>query len=367
MAAVAAPPPQRPALPTASRMTPLEVDAQLQVAELMFRNLLAGKRVTVEPHQEKDDWYKKNLGEDWVEKNRLQRLEVTRQMEESGENSPMWIEALANANDISYEVLEAADGHGGAVASSHSYGRSPGELLRLRERGDVSEAELLRRRREILEQFRALEPKVRISYYARCGAGDQLGGLRACVAVLRLFVQDAEVLGACAKCLRLMITDHDYNRDGLAALWLGRLQPKVARSEGEDSGEEDKGGWSFLRAALDAFATQAGAEPFVAGQAEGQKAEGLSERRDEVALQIAECVVAARAAPAMQAQLALLRREASAVSSPSTALASSAEHSELREMLPSVRQMAHQLMEKGSDRRVLLGELLEMLGTDAGE
>lgn len=227
--------------PDGLRLTPMEIDVQLQVAELTFRNLLEGKRLMVEPCQQRDDWYRKHLGEDWVERNKLQRQEVKRQMDEDGENTPMWTEALANTSDIAWEVLEV--------------GRQGRE--KVRQLKDVD-------RTEVLEQFRSLLPKVSVSHYARCGAGDQLGGLRACIAVLRLFIRDAEVLGACACCLRLIITDHSYNRDGLAAISL----PTPPAERGEDHVDR---GWSFLRAALDAFATQAGAEPFQSETEEDQE------------------------------------------------------------------------------------------------
>lgn len=42
-----------------------------------------------------DSWYRETFGEDWVKKNLAQRRELERQAKETGENSPMWVEAAS--------------------------------------------------------------------------------------------------------------------------------------------------------------------------------------------------------------------------------------------------------------------------------
>ena len=79
-------------------------------------------------------------------------------------------------------------------------------------------------------------------------------------------------------------------------------------------------GWSFLRHALDAVAVQAGAMPFggynpgddPGGQPGLEATPRAFERSPEAAVRLAECIVAMRGAPALQAQLALLREPAPA-------------------------------------------------------
>eukprot|EP00403_Amphidinium_massartii_P026368 CAMPEP_0178389228 /NCGR_PEP_ID=MMETSP0689_2-20121128/10003_1 /TAXON_ID=160604 /ORGANISM="Amphidinium massartii, Strain CS-259" /LENGTH=318 /DNA_ID=CAMNT_0020009661 /DNA_START=22 /DNA_END=978 /DNA_ORIENTATION=+ len=272
------------------RMTPLEVDLQLQAAELVFRSILQGKSVGVCYPEDLTEWQREVLGDEWVVKNKQQRREVTRQMNAEGENTPMWMEALAHMGEIAWEVLEA--GYSGE---------------RVRTLSQIN-------RQEIIEQFKELEPKVRISQFARCGAGDKMHGLRACIAILRLFVEDPEVLDWCSKCLLLIISDNRYNRDGLAELSMP-MPPNERAADAEETG------WSFLYAALHAFVTQATNNPDL-----------------PVAAQLAACLVQTRRAPAMELQLRALGEE--------TPEDAQEERKALKEMLPQARTCVQDMFDK---------------------
>mmetsp|Transcript_3217 Transcript_3217/g.6303 ORF Transcript_3217/g.6303 Transcript_3217/m.6303 type:complete len:377 (+) Transcript_3217:99-1229(+) len=272
--------------PYFSRMTPMEFDMQLQGAELIFRSLLQGQRIALSQHEDIDDWFSEVLGEKWCADNSKQRKEILNTMMQDGENSPAWMESLAHMSDIAWEVFE---------------GGVKGERVR---KLDIMD------RTEIIEQFKDLLIKVRISHYARCGAGDRLYGFRACIAILRVFIRDAEMLDYCAQVLKSCVTDNAYNRDGIASLSV----PYPPPAEREDT-DKDRG-WSFFRAALDAFMVQAGAEPYGLDEPEEKSDMELEgkiivyrEARKEVALKIADAIVAVREAPAFIAQLALLREE----------------------------------------------------------
>lgn len=306
--------------PLHMRMTPMEFDIQLQAAELVFRSILEGKRLGVHPAQDIDDWYKEVLGEAWIQQNNQQRKEVLRQMKAAGENTPEWIESLAHMGDIAWEVLEAGNN---------------GERLRKLE--DID-------RVEVIEQFKELLPKVRDSYFARCGAGDRLYGLRACVAIFRIFMHDPEMLDHCATCLKLVITDHEYNRDGLIELSVP-MPPAERKDNHVDIG------WSFLRAALDAYMVQAGGQPYSSKPKEQPEEAAKEAPRLEVAMKIAECVLATKNAPACIAQLKLLRK--------SMPVNACAERKELQLMLPALHARTLELIEQKPN--TVLSELLEML------
>lgn len=317
-----------------SRMTPMELDVQLQMAELVFRSLLEGKRVGVHPSENVDDWHREVLGEAWLQQNKCQRREVQRQMKASGENTPMWMEAMANMSDIAWEVFEAGD---------------RGEMVR-------RFAEI--NRHEVLQQFKELYPKVRDSYYARCGAGDRLYGFRACIAIFQLFMRDPEMLDHCAKCLRLAIKDHAYNREGLAEVTVP-LPPEARGPSFVDRG------WSFLRHALDAFVVQAGGDAFgghapTADEDAKDKSAAVERQRPDpqVAVRIAECIVAARPAPALRAQLQLLKEPV-----PDGARI---ERRELHLMIPVVFQRTQQLLNEVGPHPGL-SELMEMLRMAGGD
>lgn len=259
---------------------------QLQAAELIFRSLLEGKRIALSQHEDIDDWFQEVLGDKWCQDNAMQRKEILKTMQEDGENSPAWMESLAHMSDIAWEVFE---------------GGLRGERVR---KLDIMD------RTEIIEQFKDLLIKVRISHYARCGAGDRLYGFRACIAILRVFIRDAEMLDYCAEVLKSCVTNNEYNRDGIATLSV----PYPPPAEREDTDKDM--GWSFFRAALDAFMVQAGAEPYGVEEPEEKSDMELEgkiivyrEARKEVALKIADAIVAVREAPAFVAQLALLREE----------------------------------------------------------
>jgi len=326
--------------PAMCGMTPLELDVQLQAAELVFRSMLEGRRVGICHPKHIDDWHAEALGEDWSRKNAAQREELLKQAQEAGENTPMWMEALAHTGDIAWEVFEA--------------GPTRGE--RIRRLCDVD-------RTEVVEQFKELLPKLRVSYYARCGAaGHGLSGLRACVAVLRLFRRDAEVTRLCAECLRLMISDNAYSRDGLARLSLP-MPPDERRL-----GDAERG-WAFLRAALGALATQARVAWHTSdgddGDDEGQPPQGGKEeeedekeeepppeegRHDSVVL-LAGCVVAAAEASALRAQLSLLHGAAPE--------STGAERRELHEIVPALRAK----LQQEEPLRGALAQLRQLLAT----
>lgn len=302
--------------PFFSRMTPMEFDIQLQAAELIFRSLLEGKRIGISTHEDVDDWHREVLGDEWCEENSKQRKEILKTMREDGENSPAWMESLAHMGEIAWEVFE---------------GSQKGERVR---RLDIID------RTEIIEQFKDLLVKVRISHYARCGAGDRLMGFRACIAILRVFIRDSEMLMYCAQVLKYCVTDNEFNRDGLAVVTLP-YPPPAERKEND----KDKG-WSFLRAALDAFMVQLGNEPF--GQDETEEKGDMElegkvviyrESRQEVAMKIAEAIVAVKEAPPFVAQLALLREEV-----PDNAIA---DRRELKAMIPIAYDKVEALLNIG--------------------
>jgi len=316
------------------RLTPLEIDAELQISELMYRNLLEGKAVQMDQRSDMDAWFKEQFGEDWASRNKLQRMEVQRQAKENGENTPLWTEALLNATDLGWEVIEG--------------GKRGGEKIRQLEAVDRS---------EVLVHLQQLLTKVRISHYARCGAGERLMGQRACVAVFYVFVRDPEVLSLCAQCLRLMIDGHEWNRDGLAALT--QPLPPQERSKAADRG------WTFLRVALDAFATQAGVESVKRPELEQDESEWEKVKPSdaeppkpdpEAAMKIAECIVAAKGAPALEAQLKLLNEDL-----PSDACQ---ERRDLKDLLPVAVRCAKELQKQQKGCEVLTA-LLELLQSES--
>ncbi|CAJ1385175.1 unnamed protein product [Effrenium voratum] len=286
-----------------SKITPLELDAQLQVSELIYRNLLLGKRLQMDPQCGSDSWYKEHLGEEWLKKNLSQRKELNKQAKERGENSPMWVEAVSVSSDLGSEVLQV--------------GKTGGDRMRDAEAVD---------RQAVLDLLHSIAVKVRVSHYARCGVGEQQGGLRAMVAVMWHFATDAEVVGLAADCLRMAITGNGFNCDRLLALW-APMPPHERHSGGQM-----ERGWSFLRFALDAFA-------FQAGEQDGAKA-----KDPEAALKIAQCVLAAKASPVMEAQLRLLK------AMPADPCQ---EHRELKEMMPKLVQLAKELAGKLKGNEVL--------------
>jgi len=302
------------------RMTPMELDLQLQVAELVFRSMLEGKRLGVHPAEKVDEWQKEALGEDWCMRNRGQQREVMRQMRADGENTPMWTEALANMGDIAWEIFHS--GH-------------QGEMLRSREAIN---------REEILAQLQELLPKVRDSHYARCGAGDRLYGLRALIAILHIFIRDAEVLELCAVCLRHCIQEHEANRDGVATLSVP-LPPEARGAAFADRG------WSFLRHALDALVVQTGGAPF--GSSDGSS----GSLNLDVALRLVECIVAAAPAGALQVQLQLLREEPAPEGG-------RPERAELQQLVPRARAALAQL---SPGNHPAVGRLQELLALATGE
>lgn len=306
---------------SASRLTPLELDANLQVSELMYRNLLQGKKVQMDFDTGMDSWYRELFGEDWVKKNTFQRRELERQAKENGENTPMWVESASASSDLASEVLQL--------------GRTGGECLRT---GAVD-------REVVLELLESLEVKLRISHYARCGVGEKQNGLRAMLGVMWHFYSDVEIISLCADCLRLAILGNQYNCDSLLAIWTPAF-PKERHH-----GQTEKG-WSFLRIALDAFTFQAGGDIFPRADSAGS---GSSNRvgHEEAALKLAQCILQARHSPVMEAQLRLLKED------PGN---ESLDRQELKEMLPNVLRVTNQLAGrlKGSEVLSELQQLLEL-------
>jgi len=316
------------------RLTPMEIDVQLQAAELVFRSLLEGKRPAICFPKEVDDWYAEVCGSDWLAKNTAQRDLVASQMKRDGELTPMWVEAAGHMADIAWEMLEVQNGG----------------LERVRKFALID-------RTEILELLRELYPKVRDSRFARCGAGERGFGLRALVAVLRVFERDPEVLEVAARCLTLIVTDNNYNRDALAELFVPMAEHRTA---------DKKRGWSFLRAALNAFMLQAGAEGFPSPTPVGDDDEEEKEEeepavlkvdnvdrepRRDVAVCIAECIAATKDSPALVGQLKLLRHEM-----PQDA---PRERQDLKQMLQPMRTKLEELTREESSPA--LQDLLEML------
>merc|ERR1719341_2295056 len=323
-------------------MTPMEKDVHLQVAELVFRSLLEGKRLRLHSSDDVDDWHREALGEAWLQKNLIQRREVHKRMKAAGENTPMWAEAVQHMSDIGWEVFHTED-----------------RREKLRRRKDIAATELK-------EELEELSIKLRESYYAQCGAGSNLGGFRACIAIFYIFMRDASVLGPCAECLRLAILDHSKNRNNLCELSLP--VPPAAR----DDDFEDRG-WSFLRRALDAFMVQSGLDSFSGSDPKDFEDEDDDDENStgespdivvvsldrKVAVQIAECIVAAREATALRAQLKLLREEL-----PEDACA---ERRDLRAMAPMALRRTRELHAEQPDPALQgLIEILELSVDDPG-
>ena len=51
-------------------------------------------------------WYREVFGEEWMKKNLFQRSEWERQARQSGENTPMWVEAAAGPGLSPYGELK---------------------------------------------------------------------------------------------------------------------------------------------------------------------------------------------------------------------------------------------------------------------
>lgn len=302
------------------RMTPLEVDVQLQTAELIFRQVLEGKRVPLAQHEDIQSWEKDRLGEEWSRVNEEQRQEVLRQVKEAGENTPMWMESLAHMGDIAWEVFEAGDN---------------GERVRPLQVID---------RTEVIEQLTDLKHKVGMSYYAKCGAGDQTSGFRACIALFRLCIRDSEMLQLVVSVLIDCVTEHEYNRDSLACLTVP-ASPLERRL-----GEKDRG-WSLLRNALDAFVVQGGGTSYSAAQGEASQEHPINSCSKDVALLIAELLVRMKNAPAVLAQLKLVHEDP-----PENCWI---ERKELRAIIPAAKKMCQDLnSEKPSEFLVALQEMI---------
>lgn len=306
------------------RMTPMELDVQLQSAEMVFRSVLEGKRMPMAPHEDMEAWEKDVLGSEWCSQNEQQREEVLRQVKSKGENTPAWMESVGHMGDISWEVFDAGDN---------------GERIRPAESMD---------RTEILEQFKDLKHKVEMSYFAQCGAGDRLFGFRACIALFRTAIRDSELMNLMVAVLIACIRDNQYNRDALTCLTV----PAPPLERGKDFKDR---GWSFLRNALDAFVVQAGG----AGFSKQEPSSAGDEKQDripdscskDVAVLIAECLVLSRKAPAVLAQLKLVHEDPPADCW--------CERRELREIIPVAKQTCEELMkERSSEFLVGLKEML---------
>jgi hypothetical protein len=298
----------------------MEVDVQLQTAELIFRSILEGKRVPLSTHEDIQKWEQDILGQEWSSKNEEQRQEVHRQVKEAGENSPMWMESLAHMGDIAWEVFEAGDN---------------GERVRPAQAID---------RTEVIEQLKDLKHKVSMSHYAKCGAGDQTHGFRACIALFRLCSRDSELLQLMVPVLIDCITEHEYNRDSLACLTVP-FAPLERRSEDQDRG------WSLLRNALDAFAVQAGGASYSETQGEARQESSINSCSKDVAVMIAELLVRMKKAPAVLAQLKLVHEDP-----PENCWV---ERRELRAIIPIAKQMCQDLNnERPSEFLVALRDMI---------
>lgn len=254
------------------RMTPMELDMQLQAAEYVFRELLKGNRVAMGDYADIKEWEESVLGPEWCAANDLQRKEVLRQVRADGENSPAWMEALAHMGDIAWEVFECGE---------------RGERMRSLEATD---------RLEIIEQLKELKHKVKISFYARCGAGDRFYGFRACIAIFRTFCRDSEMLDLTTSVMISCIEDHEFNRDGLTCLTVPA--PPLER----EPAFKDRG-WTFLRNSLDAFVVQAGGEP---QSKEAAQETMINSCSANVAMKLAKLITLTADAPAVLAQLKLV-------------------------------------------------------------
>jgi len=311
--------------------TPLEKDMQLQMTEVLFRSILEGKRLSIDPKEDSEAWSERYLGKAWMVQNRRQRKEVHRRIQADGEDTPMWTEALANMGEIACEVFDFS---------------SKGEMVRRLKNIN---------RTEVVEQFKELCAKVRVSYYARCGAGDNLRGFRACIAIFHLFMRDSEVLDLCASCVRHCVSEHEVNRDVFAELSV----PMPPAATDEDFVDR---GWSFLRHALDAFMVQVGETPVGGFVVEAPEAETEGESvpagsapefapSRAVALRIATALVGIRGAPAIQVQLLLLREPL-----PDGACT---ERRELKKLVHRASQKVSELLaEEPSETLEALGDML---------
>jgi len=288
------------------RMTPMELDIQLQAAEIIFRSVLEGKRVNLSPHENIKDWEEEVLGDEWCVANETQRKEILSQVKTDGENTPAWVESLGHMGDIAWEVFEAGDN---------------GERMRDLESMD---------RAEVIEQLKDLKFKVERSHYAKCGAGDRMFGFRACIALLRSCIRDSELLELVAAVLIECMKDHEYNRDGITCITV----PAPPLERAKDFKDR---GWSFLRCALDAFVVQAGGQGYSVMQGEHPKSteKSIDSCSKDVAVLIAECIVRTKNAPAVLAQLKLVHEEP-----PADAWI---ERQELRALIPLVKQTCEDL------------------------
>lgn len=260
------------------RMSPLELDMQLQTAELVFRSILEGKRVRLSGHEAIQSWEKDMLGSGWCAENEKQRQEILYQMNTNGENTPAWMEAVGHMGDIAWEVLEAG-GRGERIRSVESMDRV-----------------------EIIEQFKDLKFKVQMSDYAVCGAGDRMFGFRACIALFRTCIRDSELLELMVSVLISCVRDNEYNRDGLACLTVP-APPMEREKEFKDIG------WSFLRNALDAFVVQAGGSGYSTDSEDSYVLLGGDNCSKDVSVLIAELLVHMKNAPAVRAQLKLVHED----------------------------------------------------------
>lgn len=304
------------------RMTPLELDVQLQTSELIFRSLLEGKHVPIAPHENIRDWEKEVLSPEWVEENQEQRKEIHSQVKDSGENSPMWMESLAHMGDIAWEVFEAGD------------------------TGERTRSLKIMDRAEIIEQFKDLKHKVKISYYARCGAGNLMHGLRACIGLFRTCSCDSELLECMVSVLIDCVTDHEYNRDALSCLTVPA--PHLERSV--KLGFKDRG-WSLLRNALDALVVQAGGAAYSVSKEEELQEHPINSCSKEVAVMIAEFLVCMKNAPAVLAQLKLVHEDP-----PEDCII---ERLELREIIPRAKQTCEDLNKVAPSEALV--KLIDML------
>lgn len=303
------------------RMTPMEVDMQLQVAEMIFRSLLEGRRLPVTDHPDIESWEKDTLPKEWCDANNAQRKEIVKQVRADGENSPIWMECLAHMGDIAWEVLEAG---------------SQGE--RIRELDTID-------RVEVVEQFKDLRTKVEVSYFARCGAADRLYGLRACVAIFRTFIRDPDILKLMVTTLTWIITDHERNRDCLACITVPA--PPMERSKTS----KDKG-WSFLRNALDAFIVQAGGTGYDESESDNHPSHSHSK---DVALIIAKLLLRAKDAPAAKVQIVIAQEDP-----PEGCWV---ERKELRAIIPRALERCEALIQASTDPKetIVWNELRNML------
>lgn len=289
------------------RMTPMELDIQLQAAEVIFRSILEGKRVNISPHENIKDWEEEVLGDEWCAANETQRKEVLSQVKTDGENTPAWVESMGHMGDIAWEVFEAGDN---------------GERMRDLESMD---------RDEVIAQLQDVRFKVEKSHYAKCGAGDRMFGFRACIALLRTCIRDSELLELVAAVLIECMKDHEYNRDGITCLTV----PAPPLERPKDFKDR---GWSFLRCAFDAFVVQAGGQGYsdgTPGEHRKPSEKSIDSCSKDVAVLIAECIVRTKDAPAVLAQLKLVHEEP-----PEDAWI---ERQELRAIIPLVKQTCEDL------------------------